>query len=420
MSLQRYQVGGAVRDRLLGLPVREVDWVVVGATPEQMLQLGYRQVGRDFPVFLHPETQDEHALARTERKAAPGHRGFVVHAAPEVTLEMDLARRDLTVNAIAEDADGRRFDPFGGQDDLNARLLRHVSPAFVEDPLRVFRLARFAARFADLGFRVAEDTARLCQKMAQAGMLGELSAERVWQETARALMESRRPSVYFDTLRQVGALASWFPELDALFGVPQRADYHPEVDTGIHTMMCIDHAAQQDYPLPVRVCALAHDFGKALTPASELPRHPGHEHRGVPLVEAFCDRLRVPNTCREAAVVHTREHLLIHQARQLRPATLLALLERLQALRPTSGLFQTVLEAALCDARGRLGLSDCDYPQVPYLQAAAELVAEIQARDVMRPGLAGPAVGAALAAARTDALKKWRDRGIADGDRALG
>lgn len=419
MNLRRYRVGGAVRDRLLGLPVREVDWVVVGATPEAMIAQGFRQVGRDFPVFLHPETQDEHALARTERKAGAGHRGFVVHADPAVTLEMDLARRDFTVNAIAEDADGRLIDPHGGQRDLAARQLRHVSPAFSEDPLRVFRLARFAARFADLGFAPAPETAALCRDMAASGMLAELSAERVWQETARALMESARPRVYFETLRSVGALSTWFPELEALFGVPQRADYHPEVDTGVHTLMCIDYAASQGFELAVRVSALAHDFGKALTPAEALPRHPGHEHRGVPLVSAFCDRLRLPNRCREVALVHTREHLLIHQAQQLRPSTLLALLERLQALRK-AGVFEPVLQASLSDARGRTGFEDCEYPQVPYLQAAAAMALTVQARDVMRDGLHGAAVGEALTAARVAALQRWRAREHADAGRALG
>lgn len=419
MTLRRYQVGGAVRDRLLGRTPTEIDWVVVGATPEAMQALGYRQVGRDFPVFLHPQTGDEHALARTERKAGAGHRGFVVHADPEVTLEMDLARRDLTINAIAEDEDGQLIDPYGGQRDLEARVFRHVSAAFAEDPLRVLRLARFAARFADLGFTLAPETATLCRQMAARGELAELSAERVWQETARALMESPRPSVYFETLRSLGALDSWFPELAALFGVPQRAEYHPEIDTGIHTLMCIDHAARQDYPLPVRISALTHDFGKALTPPAVLPRHPGHEARGVPLVTAFCDRLRVPNRCREVALIHTREHLLIHQVRQLRPTTLLALLERLQALR-ASPVFAAVCQASYCDARGRLGLEDCEYPQVAYLQAAATVAGAVQARELMGDGVEGAALGAALAAARVEALREWREAGQGDAARGLG
>lgn len=419
MTLRRYQVGGAVRDRLLGRTPKEIDWVVVGATPDALQALGYRQVGRDFPVFLHPQTGDEHALARTERKAGAGHRGFVVHADPGVTLEMDLARRDLTINAIAEDEDGRRIDPYGGQRDLEARVFRHVSAAFAEDPLRVLRLARFAARFADLGFTLAPETAALCQQMAARGDLAELSAERVWQETARALMESPRPSVYFETLRRVGALDGWFPELAALFGVPQRPDYHPEIDTGVHTLMCIDYAARQDYPLPVRVSALTHDFGKALTPPSVLPRHPGHEARGVPLVTVFCDRLRVPNRCREVALIHTREHLLIHQVRQLRPATLLALLERLQALR-AGPVFTAVCQASYSDARGRLGLEDCEYPQVAYLEAAAAVASAVQARELMRDGVEGAALGAALAAARVEALRTWREAGQGDAARGLG
>jgi tRNA nucleotidyltransferase (CCA-adding enzyme) len=405
--MKRYLVGGAVRDRLLGLTPRERDWVVVGATPESMVAAGYRQVGRDFPVFLHPETAEEHALARTERKTGAGHQGFAVHADPSVTLEEDLIRRDFTLNALAEDADGRLIDPYGGAADLAARRFRHVSPAFAEDPLRVLRLARFMARLSPLGFTVAEETADLCHRLTAAGALRELSAERVWQETARALMESPRPSVYFETLRGLGGLDDWLPEVAALFGVPQRADYHPEVDTGIHTLMCVDYAAARGYPLEVRFSALTHDFGKALTPPAEGPSHRGHEARGVVPVEACCERLRVPRRCRDLAVLHCREHLLIHQVRQLRPATLLALLERLQGFR-RGDLFERVCEAAESDARGRLGLEHCDYPQLDYLRAARAVAAAVPVPPLQAQGFEGAALGEALGRARTAALSEWK------------
>lgn len=408
MTLTRYLVGGAVRDRLLGLVPHEQDWVVVGATPEQMTSAGYRQVGRDFPVFLHPQTSEEHALARTERKSGAGHQGFVVHADPEVRLEDDLVRRDLTVNAIAQDETGALIDPHGGLADLEARWLRHVSPAFAEDPLRILRLARFAARFAPLGFRVAEPTVVLCRAMIADGALRELSAERVWKETARALMESPQPSIFFETLRALGGLEDWFPELGKLFGVPQRPEYHPEVDTGLHTMLCIDHAAEQGYPLEVRYSALVHDLGKGTTPREQWPRHIQHEARGVPLVRRFGERLRVPNRCQDLAIIHTREHLLVHQALQLRPATLLGLLERLQAFRRSGDVFERLCEACYCDARGRTGLERSAYPQVPFLQQARAVASALGARDVMGNGLEGPAITEALTKARVEALARWR------------
>jgi len=404
--VKRYLVGGAVRDALLGLPVRERDWVVVGATPEEMTAAGYRPVGKDFPVFLHPKTKEEHALARTERKTARGYHGFSFYTGPEVKLEDDLIRRDLTVNAIAQDEDGTLIDPHGGRRDLDARLLRHVSAAFAEDPVRILRIARFQARFAPLGFRVADETLALMQRMVQAGEADALVAERVWQETERALM-SAQPGVFFQTLRSCGALARVMPELDALFGVPQRADYHPEVDTGIHTLMCVDVAARLDAPLPVRVAALLHDLGKAKTPQAELPSHKMHEMRGVPLVEQFCERLRVPAACRDLALIVTREHLNVHRAAELRPETLLDLLERMQALRKPA-VFTQALEACLCDARGRKGFEDCDYAPVPYLREAAAAASRLQAVDVMREGVEGPAIGAALKQARIAALKQWK------------
>jgi tRNA nucleotidyltransferase (CCA-adding enzyme) len=403
--VKRYCVGGAVRDELLGLPVKERDWVVVGATPEQMVAAGYKPVGRDFPVFLHPQTREEHALARTERKSGRGYHGFAFHAGPEVTLEDDLSRRDLTVNAIARADGGELIDPHGGRRDLEARVLRHVSPAFAEDPVRILRLARFHARFAPLGFRVAAETMGLMRQMVASGEADALVAERVWQETAKALM-GERPSVFFHTLRDCGALARVMPEVDALFGVPQRADYHPEVDSGVHTLMCVDAGARMGFALPVRVSALLHDLGKARTPRMEWPSHRMHEARGVPLVEKFCERLRVPAECRDLAVIHTREHLIVHQARELRPATLLELLERVDAARRPER-FELLLRACLCDARGRTGFEECDYPQVPYLREAARVILEVQAGDLADAGLGGEAIGAELRKRRTARLKQW-------------
>jgi len=403
--MKRYVVGGAVRDDLLGLPVKEHDWVVVGTTPEQMAAAGYKPVGKDFPVFLHPQTKEEHALARTERKSGRGYHGFTFHTGPEVTLEDDLARRDLTVNAIARAEDGTLVDPHGGRRDLEARVLRHVSQAFAEDPVRILRLARFHARFAPLGFRVADETLALARRMVAAGEADALVAERVWQETAKALA-LEHPSVFFRTLRDCGALARVMPEVDALFGVPQRADYHPEVDSGVHTLMCVDAAARMGFGLPVRVSALLHDLGKARTPQDEWPSHKQHERRGVPLVEQFCERLRVPAECRALAVIHTREHLIIHQARELRPETVLELLERVDVARRPER-FAQLLEACLCDARGRTGFEDCEYPQVPYLREAARVMLEVQAGDLAGSGLTGEAIGAELRKRRLERLKAW-------------
>lgn len=403
--MKRYAVGGAVRDELLGLAVKERDWVVVGATPEAMVAQGYRPVGKDFPVFLHPQTREEHALARTERKSGRGYHGFTFHTGPEVTLEDDLRRRDLTVNAIARAEDGTLVDPYGGRRDLEARVLRHVSPAFAEDPVRILRLARFHARFAPLGFRVADETLALMRGMVEAGEADHLVPERVWQETERALM-LEVPSVFFRTLRDCGALARVMPELDALFGVPQRADYHPEVDTGVHVLMCVDVAARLDFALPVRVSALLHDLGKALTPKSEWPSHRQHEARGVPLVERLCERLRVPAECRELAVIQTREHLIIHLAQELRPGTLLELLERVDLFRRPER-FERLLEACLCDARGRTGHEQDPYPQVAYLREAARVAAGASAREVVREGMSGEAIGAALRELRRERLAQW-------------
>lgn len=400
-----YLVGGAVRDARLGLPVKERDWVVVGATPEEMVAQGYRPVGKDFPVFLHPKTQEEYALARTERKSGRGYHGFQFHTGPEVTLEDDLWRRDLTINAMAQDEDGTLVDPHGGLRDLDARLLRHVSPAFAEDPVRILRIARFAARFAPLGFRVADDTMELMRSMVAAGEADHLVAERVWKETERALMEPR-PATFFEVLHACGALARVMPELAALSGVPQRADYHPEVDTLVHTLMCVDAAVRAQHGIEVRIATLLHDLGKAATPVGELPSHRGHDLRGLPLVKQFCERLRVPNAARDLALMVTRDHLLVHKVRELRPKTLLDLLERFDAFRK-SGRFEQALAACECDARGRLGFEDDPYPQTDYLRAAAKAAAVANA-DVLADGFTGPAVGEEIARRRLAQLTQWK------------
>ncbi|APA86332.1 multifunctional CCA addition/repair protein [Paraburkholderia sprentiae WSM5005] len=367
-----YAVGGAIRDELLGVPVQDRDYVVVGATPEQMVAQGYRPVGKDFPVFLHPQTHEEYALARTERKTAAGYHGFQFFYAPDVTLEEDLARRDLTINAMAREVrpdgelTGPVIDPFNGQADLQARLFRHVSAAFLEDPVRILRIARFAARFVD--FTVAPETTALMREMVADGEADALVAERVWQEVSRGLME-KKPSRMFDVLRDCGALARILPEIDALFGVPQRADYHPEVDTGVHVMMVLDHAAQQGYTLPVRFAALTHDLGKATTPEDILPRHIGHEGRSVDLLKPLCERLRVPNECRDLAVLVAREHGNIHRVMEMGAAALVRLLERSDAIRKPAR-FAEALQACESDARGRLGFEMSEYRQAERLRVA--------------------------------------------------
>ena len=403
--MQRFLVGGAVRDALLGRAVGDRDWVVVGSSVEAMRSAGYTAVGRDFPVFLHPETHEEHALARTERKTARGYHGFEFHADPGVTLEQDLARRDLTINAIAQDEHGALVDPHGGRRDLDAKVLRHVSPAFAEDPVRILRLARFAARFTD--FIVADETRVLMREMVANGEVDALVPERVWQEVSRGLMEAR-PSRMFDVLRDCGALARVLPEVDRLFGVPQRADYHPEVDTGVHLMMVLDVSARLDAALTVRYACLGHDLGKGTTPADILPRHLGHEQRSVDLVRQMSERLRVDNPCRALAEVVAREHGNIHRSGDFNAAAVVRLLERCDALRRPDRFAEALL-ACECDARGRLGLEETAYPQRPRLldalRRAQAVDATAVAADAAERGLAGPAIGEAIHTARVRALE---------------
>lgn len=396
-----YVVGGAVRDELLDLPVQDRDYVVVGATPEQMLAEGYRPVGRDFPVFLHPQTHAEYALARTERKTAPGYSGFAFHAAPDVTLEDDLARRDLTINAMAVGESGALIDPHGGRADLAARLFRHVGPAFVEDPVRILRVARFAARFTD--FSVAPETMALMREMVAHGEVDALVAERVWQEIARGLME-RQPSRMFAVLRDCGALARLLPELDRLWGVPQRAEYHPEIDTGVHVMMVVDVAAARGHELPVRFAALAHDLGKGTTPKDEWPRHIAHEARSVKLVEAVCVRLRVPADCRDLAVLVARYHGDIHRADELRPDTIVRLFEKTDALRRPQR-FEHLLEACAADFNGRLGWEEKEYAAPQRLRSALAAVQAVPAGEIAKSCSDPSTIPARIHAARVAAVK---------------
>jgi len=404
-----YAVGGAVRDELLGLPVKDRDWVVVGATPEDMLARGFAAVGRDFPVFLHPQTHEEYALARTERKTAPGYVGFAFHAAPGVTLEQDLVRRDLTINAMARDEAGAIIDPHHGRADVVARVLRHVSPAFAEDPVRILRVARFAARFAD--FSIAAETMELMRGMVAAGEADALVSERVWQELARGLMEAR-PSRMFEVLRECGALLRLLPELNALWGVPQRADYHPEVDTGVHVMMVIDMSARLAAALPVRFAALTHDLGKGVTPADILPRHHGHEAKSVALLEAICDRLRVPADCRDVARLVARFHSDIHRIEQLRPETRLTVLERCDALRRPER-FELILLACEADYRGRLGWEERDYLPAAAWRATLAAVRAVDAGAIARATVAADpqAIAGNIGAARLTALRELKAAG---------
>jgi tRNA nucleotidyltransferase (CCA-adding enzyme) len=398
-----YCVGGAVRDGLLGLPVKDRDWVVVGSSPEAMEAAGYRPVGRDFPVFLHPKTHEEYALARTERKIAQGYRGFDVYAAPDVTLEEDLLRRDFTVNAIAQDEDGHLIDPHHGIDDLRAGILRHVSAAFNEDPVRILRAARFAARF---GFSIAPQTLLLMRDMVNNGEVDALVPERVWQELARALME-KSPSRFFTTLRACGALAKIFPELDALFGVIQPEKYHPEIDCGIHTMMVVDDAARHDYSLEVRFAALTHDLGKGTTPKEMLPRHIGHELRGVALVDALSQRLRATGECRDLALLAARYHGDIHRALELRSETVVRLFQRTDAWRRPAR-FAQLLQTCAADARGRGGVQDDAYPQADYLLQLLSAARAVNVGEIARLCQDRSTIPQAVQQARLVAIKNWR------------
>lgn len=400
--MQVFQVGGAVRDKLLGRTVRDRDYLVVGSTPDAMLAQGFRQVGADFPVFLHPETGEEYALARTERKSGAGYRGFEVHAAPDVTLEDDLARRDLTINAIAMDAAGELHDPYGGQKDLEDKVLRHVrSHSFVEDPVRVLRLARFAARYQD--FSIAPETMHLVTAMVEAGELNHLVAERVWAELAKGLMEDR-PSRMFQVLHGCGALAVLLPELNALWGVPQPAIHHPEIDTGVHALMVLDAAASAGASLEVRFAALLHDLGKGVTPADKWPSHHGHEELGVPLVEAVCRRFKVPAACRDLAVLVCREHTNVHRVADLNATTVNKLLQRTDAFRRPAR-FQELLLACMYDARGRLGFEACAYPQAAVLQRALLAAQSIDVGAVARSCAEVRHIPDRIHAARSSAIK---------------
>jgi tRNA nucleotidyltransferase (CCA-adding enzyme) len=400
-----YEVGGAVRDALLGLPVVERDWVVVGGSADELAALGFRRVGKDFPVFLHPRTGEEYALARTERKTAPGYTGFAFDAAPTVTLEDDLKRRDLTINAIARAEDGEIVDPWSGRADIAARVLRHVSPAFSEDPLRVLRVARFAARFAPLNFTIAPDTLELMQAIVAAGEMEALRPERVWQETAKALA-TQRPDVYIATLRACGALVRIFPEVDALFGVPQPERWHPEIDTGVHVLMALEMAARLSQSEPMRFAVLTHDLGKGTTPKELLPRHHGHEHRSEELLEQLCARLPVPNRFRDLARLVARYHGTVHQALNLKPQTVLRLIADADGLRQPQR-FEEMLLACEADARGRKGLEDREYPQAERLRAALRAAKSVDAGQVKAAsGLDGEALGKALHDERLRAVKR--------------
>src|SRR5882757_1260827 len=406
--MQVYLVGGAVRDALLGLPVKERDWVVVGGTRAALLEKNYREVGRDFPVFLHPESHEEYALARLERKVAPGYRGFAVEFGPEVTLEEDLARRDLTVNAIAQAADGALIDPYGGQRDIESRTLRHVSDAFSEDPVRVMRVARFAARFAGLGFRVAPETMTLMRSMVERHEVDTLVAERVWQETERALGEPAA-GAFFRTLRECGALKAIYPEIDALFGVPQPAEWHPEIDTGIHTLMVLDQAAALSDDPKVRFAALVHDLGKATTPRAEWPSHRGHEARSVALIEALAARLRLPGDYRELALIVARYHGIVHRAFELRVNTLLEFMERADAFRRSERFAQALL-ACEADARGRTGLEANPYPQRDYVLAARDAAAAIKPSADDVAAHSGAKIAQAIHEGRIRAITALREK----------
>lgn len=404
--MQIYKVGGAVRDRLLGRPVTDIDWVVVGATAEEMVAQGFRPVGGDFPVFLHPKTQEEYALARTERKSGRGYGGFTFYASPDVTLEDDLTRRDLTINAMAEDDDGNVIDPYGGLQDLHARVLRHVSPAFAEDPLRVLRVARFAARYAPLGFQIADQTRTLMRRLSESGELSALTPERSWKEISRALME-QRPDVFIEVLHDCGALKAMLPEVDALFGVPQPAAHHPEIDTGAHVLSVLRQCAEHDQPLTVRWASLLHDLGKGLTPEEEWPRHIAHEHRGIKLIKAVNERCKAPRDCQELALLVGEYHTHCHRALELKASTLLDLLQTFDVYRRPQR-FEEFIAACEMDARGRLGLEQRDYPQAAYLRGAAQAARAVKVQPLVAQGYKGAELGEALKRERLKALQAYK------------
>ena len=404
--MQIYRVGGAVRDKLLNYPCHENDWVVVGSSPEEMVALGYRPVGQDFPVFIDPRSGEEYALARTERKSGVGYGGFTFYTSPDISLEHDLIRRDLTINAMAESDDGSITDPYGGQQDLENKVLRHVSDAFAEDPLRVLRVARFAARYAHLGFTIAPETRELMSAIVNRGEMTALVAERVWKETQRALCE-RSPDVFIETLRSCGALAVLLPEVEALFGIEQRADYHPEIDTGIHTLMALQQSALLSDKATIRFTVLVHDLGKAITPKDILPRHTGHEARGLPLVKQVCDRLKVPNQHRQLAMVVTEYHLMCHKSLEFKPENLLKLLTVIGALKSADKLDDFLL-CCMADAKGRKGLEHQDYAPNTYLRAAREAVIKVDVADLVANGLKGADIGIHLKQRQIDALSQFK------------
>lgn len=404
MPVKIYLVGGAVRDSLLNLPIKDKDYMVVGATPEQMLQLGYRQVGKDFPVFLHPKTQQEYALARTERKVGLGYGGFSCYASPDVTLEQDLLRRDLTINAIAQDETGKLYDPYHGMADIEARLLRHVSAAFSEDPLRVLRVARFAARFHGLGFEIAPETMALMQRMSQTEELTALTPERVWQEVDKSL-GGPHPEVFFEVLRQCGALKVLFPEIDALFGVPQPEKWHPEIDTGLHTMMVLAQAASLTQDKAVRFAALVHDLGKALSPKEHWPKHHGHGQKGLPVVKSLCERLRVPNEYRDLALLVSDQHQNVHQAFELRAETIIKLFDKADFWRKPERLNQ-LLFACIADMRGRTGFEHQPYPQNDYLKACFLAANKVDVKAIIAAGFQGAQIKQALNSKRIEVVEQ--------------
>jgi tRNA nucleotidyltransferase (CCA-adding enzyme) len=406
--MKTYLVGGAVRDKLLGRKITDRDWVVVGATPEKMLSEGYQQVGADFPVFLHPVSQEEYALARTERKSGKGYSGFEVDASEHVTLEQDLLRRDLTINAIAQDDKGKLIDPYHGQKDLRKKVLRHVSDAFIEDPLRVLRVARFAARYNKYGFTIAAETLKLMKGIAQSGELIHLSAERVWKESARSLLEEH-PEIYIKTLRDCEALAVWFPELDVLWGIPNPPKWHPEIDTGIHTMMVLQQAVMLSKKLSIRFAALVHDLGKGLTPPAEWPSHRGHEKRGLEPINALCDRLKVPNECRELALMMSEFHSHIHHAFELKPSTILGMLNRCDAWRKPQR-FEDLLITCVADARGRTGFESSDYPNADYIWQAYKAALSVEVKDIVEAGYQGAKIKQELDQRRTAVVSLFKEQ----------